>query len=305
LIPVENKPLISIVLSTYNGERYLREQMETVVNQTYSPLEIIVVDDKSTDSTPEIIREYASRFPIIKAYFNEENLGYVKNFEKGARLSGGDFISFCDQDDVWTLNKTEILIEAIGSKPLVFCDDLMVDQDLKSLGKRQSDLVNSMSVDNPLYFVLDNVVGGHALLMTRTQLERALPFPSLIPHDLWCAYTSCFYGGVKYLDQVLVSWRQHTHAVTKMKKAREKRIQETRARLKFFYDYCPPSFPEEKKVMAQLIQSYQNFSFGNNFLRMYLFFRYQDYLLGFKKRNSFRKFLFCLKMFFKVRLHVA
>lgn len=302
---IQDPPLVSIVISTYNGEKYLREQLESVVNQTFFPLEIILVDDKSQDSTPQIIKEYSQRYPFIRAFYNEENLGYVKNFEKGARLSKGQYVSFCDQDDVWDLRKTEILMQSIGESPLIFCDDLMVDENLQSLGYRQSDLVHSRSVNNGLYFVLDNVVGGHALLISREVLEQAFPFPEIIPHDLWCAYTASFRGGVKFLDQVLVSWRQHKLAVTKIRKGQKQRLEETRARLDIFYAHCPDSFPREKKILSRIIDSYRDFSISHNFLRMYLFFRYQKYLLGFKKRSTFRKFLYCLKMFFQVRYHVA
>lgn len=302
---VSPKPLVSIIIGTYNGERYLRDQLETVVHQTYSPIEVIIVDDHSSDSTPEIIRDYALRYSFIKPFFNEENLGYIKNFEKGARLAKGEYLSFCDQDDIWDVRKTEILMGNIEDSPLIYSDDLMVDENLQSLGYRQSDIVQCMSVNNGLYFVLDNVVGGHALLIKREVLEQALPFPSIIPHDLWLAYTASFRGGVKFLDQVLVSWRQHKKAVTKINKSQEQRLNETRARLKIFYDHCPDSFPKEKKVIGQIIQSYKSFSLRNNILRSYLFFRYQKFLLGFKKRSPFRKFLFSLKMFFKVRYHVA
>ena len=298
-------PLVSIVISTYNGEKYLAEQIESIVNQTYSNVEIIIIDDASIDSTSDIILFYQSKYPQIKVYFNDENIGYVKNFEKGGSLSKGDFISFCDQDDVWDLRKTEILMNEIGDYPLIFCDDLMVDENLQSLGKRQSDLVNSKSVNNPLYFVLDNVVGGHALILTRSLFDLARPFPQLIPHDLWCAFIASSHGGVKYLDRVLVQWRQHSFGVTKIKKDKDQRILETKKRLDIFYENFPVNQNQNKKVVENLIKAYSDFSFSNNILRTTVFFKYQKYLLGFKRRSNVRKFLYCLKMFYTLRLHVA
>jgi glycosyltransferase involved in cell wall biosynthesis len=111
--------LISIALCTYNGEKYLIEQLDTLVNQTYPKLEIIVVDDCSSDKTITILNDYLSKFPFIKLYQNEQNLGYIKNFEKAISLCNGELIALADQDDVWDLNKLTIMAEAINENMLL------------------------------------------------------------------------------------------------------------------------------------------------------------------------------------------
>src|SRR5664280_13480 len=97
---------ISIAMATYNGERFIREQLDSLARQTYLPCELIVSDDGSTDRTLEIVEDFAKSAPFsVRAYRNEQNLGYADNFLKAASLCDGEWIAFCDQDDVWFDNK--------------------------------------------------------------------------------------------------------------------------------------------------------------------------------------------------------
>lgn len=114
-----NKPLISVALTTYNGEKYLSEQLESIINQDYKNFEIIISDDNSKDKTIEIINDYKNKYSNIIVNFNSENLGFKKNFEKAISLCNGEFIAFSDQDDIWTTNHLSILFEKIGKKILV------------------------------------------------------------------------------------------------------------------------------------------------------------------------------------------
>jgi len=106
---------VSVVVCTFNGERFLHQQLESLVHQTYPNLEIIISDDKSTDSTVIIAESFQKRDPRIRIQVNKNNLGYNKNFEQAFELATGDFIAVCDQDDVWKTNK----IEAINPIPRI------------------------------------------------------------------------------------------------------------------------------------------------------------------------------------------
>ncbi len=110
--------------------------------QTYENIEIIAVDDRSTDDTVRILRDYAVRDTRIKVFVNERNLGFIRNFEKGATLSAGKWISFCDQDDYWFPEKIEKMVRAIGDQPMIYCDSVLCDEDLQPQGKKISDLVH-------------------------------------------------------------------------------------------------------------------------------------------------------------------
>ena len=101
---------VSVVMCTYNGEKYIREQIDSILNQTYPIYELIIQDDCSTDGTVSIINEYVNKFSNVQLYINEKNLGFNTNFESVAMKAHGDFVAISDQDDVWMPNK---LISAI------------------------------------------------------------------------------------------------------------------------------------------------------------------------------------------------
>jgi glycosyltransferase involved in cell wall biosynthesis len=110
----ENLKKISVVMCTYNGEKYLREQLDSIVNQTYPIYEFIIQDDCSTDATFDILSEYRLQYPYIKLYQNEKQKGINENFFSAISLATGDYIALSDQDDVWVLDKLKIQIESIG-----------------------------------------------------------------------------------------------------------------------------------------------------------------------------------------------
>ena len=87
--------LVSIALCTYNGEAYIKEQLDSLIDQTYPNCEIIIVDDCSKDGTVGILKQYADKYPQIKLHINGENLGYTKNFEKAINLCNGDYVALC------------------------------------------------------------------------------------------------------------------------------------------------------------------------------------------------------------------
>lgn len=102
----------SVALCTYNGEKYISEQLDSILNQTFPIGEIVICDDCSTDSTQKILQEYQKKFPqIFKIFINKSNLGYVKNFEKALALCNGELVFLCDQDDIWNPEKIEKTIK--------------------------------------------------------------------------------------------------------------------------------------------------------------------------------------------------
>ena len=121
-------PLVSVVLATYNGERFLKQQLDSVINQTYPNLEIIVVDDGSSDNTINILNEYAIRYRNVSVFKNEKNLGFVKNFDKACGLASGEFIALCDQDDYWLPDKIKRCVEAIGDNAMVYCNSMLCNE---------------------------------------------------------------------------------------------------------------------------------------------------------------------------------
>lgn len=105
---------VSVVLCTYNGAKYLREQLESVVNQTYPLHELLIQDDGSTDGTTDIAAEYAAKYPFVRCLQNDGKHGLNPNFFSAMRKATGDYIAICDQDDIWELDKIEKQVAAIG-----------------------------------------------------------------------------------------------------------------------------------------------------------------------------------------------
>ena len=109
---------VSIVICTYNGSKYLSQQLDSIFAQTYPLHEVIVQDDGSTDDTWNIIEKYANKFPQMRIYRNKEKQGINANFLSAMQQATGDYIAIADQDDIWEHNKIEIQIKAIGDSLL-------------------------------------------------------------------------------------------------------------------------------------------------------------------------------------------
>ncbi len=316
-------PLVSVVLATYNGEKYLREQLDSVLTQTYPNIEVIAVDDKSTDDTVNILQQYANHHPNIKMFVNEINLGFIKNFERGCGLSTGEYIAPCDQDDYWLPDKIKREVENIGTHAMIYCDSEICDDKLQKSGKKISDNVVCKNWYSCLEYAVFARIYGNTLLFKRSLFERAYPFVEVIPHDWWLAFNATLDSGFSFLPEGLVLYRQHannvygaigrkkvldkenkaaatTSDVEKLKLSLKKN-EAIRRRMNVFYNQCPSDLQKEKHVLYQLNKSYQSFSFYNNLVRMFLFFKYYQLLLATKKRSLLRKYLFCLKMFTSIK----
>lgn len=207
------KPLVSIVLCTYNGERFVKAQINSLLQQSWPNIEIIISDDHSTDDTGIILQQYAhdQRFRIS---YQPENIGAIQNFEFAVRQAKGSYIAFCDQDDIWLPEKVEKLFNAIGDAWLVYSDSILIDKEGQSLQKNLSQLRRMYSGEDTRGFIFSNVVWGHAMLVDRQLMEQALPIPAGIPHDIWFAVKATALTGIKYLEEPLTLYRQHKKTVT-------------------------------------------------------------------------------------------
>jgi glycosyltransferase involved in cell wall biosynthesis len=215
---VDNFPLVSIAVCTYNGQTYLREQLDSLVNQSYPQLEIIVADDCSNDDTLMILEDYSKEFSYFKYYKNEINLGYVKNFERVISLCSGEYIALSDQDDVWSLDKIRLQIDSIGDHALIYHNSICIDERGKTLSKKLSDVYTLYQGDTPYPFLFFNCVSGHSMLFSKQIIPDLIPFPKDYFHDRWIAMISSERGGIKLLQQDLVKYRQHTLSTTDLLK---------------------------------------------------------------------------------------
>lgn len=204
-------PLISVAMATYNGEKYLREQIDSILAQTHKNIEFIVCDDRSTDNTVAILREY-QQLGKLSYSVNEKNLGYYHNFERALSLCHGDYIALADQDDIWLPNKLEILLNEIGTNSLIASDALLVDKNneiLQSSFKSYANLPVVYEYDF-LRVLHSGFITGCTIMLRREMLNHAMPFPKSIQyHDWWLGFVGFKTGGTRYIDQQLIRYRQH------------------------------------------------------------------------------------------------
>ncbi len=209
-----NLPLVSIAVATYNGAQFLVAQLDTLVAQSYPNIEIIVSDDGSTDGTLETLELYAKNHATFFVYKNEWLHGIKKNFENALKYCNGTYIAFSDQDDIWMLDKIEKLVNAIGDYALVYHDSLFVDLNGNSLNKSFASIFNCYSGNDSRAFLFTNSVSGHALMFHCSMISIALPFPSAMHHDWWLAFRAADNGGIIYVNEVFVHYRQHEKSTT-------------------------------------------------------------------------------------------
>lgn len=211
------KKRISIVLATYNGEKYLREQLDSLYNQTLKAEEVIAIDDYSSDHTMDILREYHLKYGLTYVR-NEVNLGVNANFEKGLKLCQGDYICFCDQDDVWFPEKNETLyakmqeIEDDGPC-IVSSRNTFVDENLNIHHNTELKQDTFDYRDTILYHLSQ----GASMMMNRKCLDFIFPFPSKeskICYDYYVGYIVAMIGRKYDLKQSLMYYRVHGDNVT-------------------------------------------------------------------------------------------
>ena len=212
-------PKVSVALCVYNGARWLPAQLDSVLAQEGVEVEVVALDDRSTDNSLEVLRDYARRDARIRVYENDENFGHLKSFETCMGLCTAPLIAPCDQDDLWHPRKLAALIEAMGEADLAYCDSEFVDGEGRPLGRTVSqDIGPMLDGRDALWFAFRNTVSGHAMLVRRSVFDAALPFPSILYHDWWLALRAAAGQGVVYLDDALVRSRRHDMAASPMGK---------------------------------------------------------------------------------------
>lgn len=223
--------MVSIAMTTYNGEKFLREQIDSILAQTIQDFELVVCDDGSKDSTIEILEEYQHSDKRIKIYKNESNLGFKNNFEKAISLCDGEYIALCDQDDIWSPNHLEILKDAIKDKILACGNAELIDKDGNSLGttfweQEAFDSVPSSDLGKAKSILLfRGSYQGAAMMIKRQIVKTALPIPEKYTfHDSWLALVACFCGGIACVDIPILKYRRIEESVTGMRKRKRSRF---------------------------------------------------------------------------------
>ena len=226
----QDAPRVSVALCTYNGARFVAEQIESILAQSHPVSEIVISDDGSTDDTLAIVERIAAEHTATAIRIlppNERSLGPTRNFERAIRACTGDVIALSDQDDVWMPRRIERCLARLEADPatmLVVSDAELVDSTLRPLGRTVLGTlapefrgIGTPPVDQLLRA---NAFPGMTFLFRRTLIERALPVPEHWLHDYWILLVALAGDALAVVDEPLVRYRQHDTNVVGVTEAR-------------------------------------------------------------------------------------
>jgi glycosyltransferase involved in cell wall biosynthesis len=300
---VNGTPLVSIAMATYNGEKFIATQLDSIINQTHPNIEIVITDDASADSTVQVIKHYQSKYGFIKLFINDINSGVTKTFEHSFTKCSGDFIAIADQDDIWELNKIEVLLQQLQTEDAIYSNSLLVDKTGQSLHKEFKSLMNLQSYYEGSPFLMGNCVPGHTIMMRADFVKRVLPLPAEVMFDRWISFCAAANNGIRYVDMPLVQYRQHDNNTIGVGKSKNKKRKKTKKE-KFYiklgelkaFAKAPIKNIATRQTLEQMIAL---FTRKLSARRSLFFFKNIDTLLVIKNKPHYRKLLYSLKMFFK------
>lgn len=219
--PVSISPTVDILLATFNGERFLAQQLDSILGQSYAAWRVLISDDGSADATVAIATAYAARDERISVVNTARQGGVVANFQKALQYGKSDYLMFCDQDDVWSVDKVEIMLsnmlqqEATRGKGLPilgFSDLVVVDSQLATMSPTFYDAkgLNPANNCDYRYLLWSSTVYGCTVIFNAALKHLADPIPARVPmHDQWCALLAALTGVVFLVDAPTLLYRQH------------------------------------------------------------------------------------------------
>ena len=276
---------VAIVLCTYDGASYLREQLDSLIDQTFTDWHCYVFDDCSTDGTQNILLEYVGRFPqrFTLAVNKERSGSAAKNFISATENVFGseefDLLCYCDQDDVWDENKLAILEQKFhnvdSKRPLLVFSDLSVVDD--HLNELHPSFIDRISVGGYVKHIqrrliqIDNIVPGCALVCNRALLESAVPFSThTMMHDWWLVLVALKKGSIVFVPEKLIQYRQHAENTVGARAlntpAKIRRTIPVITKFSQIYKMVKELYPEESR--GSLLRRYA-------YVKLYKFVRFQ------------------------------
>lgn len=207
----------SVALCTFNGEKYLRKQLDSILEQTVAVDEIVVCDDLSTDATLSILNQYKETFPnIFKIHANEKNLRSVKNFEKAISLCENEIVFLCDQDDMWVPEKVEVILNQFKISPelqVIATNAFIIndDEDMLNVSTIYDIPSKTTKEMKEILFFHQNFCTGATIAMRKEFADDLMPFPpeNLFHHDEWIALKASLKNQLLFLNDRLIKYRIH------------------------------------------------------------------------------------------------
>jgi glycosyltransferase involved in cell wall biosynthesis len=253
---------ISVAMCTYNGEKFLSQQLESIAAQTRLPIELVICDDRSTDSTTDIIQKFAASAPFpVRFNLNPVNLGgtakgITRNFEQASRLCTGDLIAFCDQDDVWFPQRLARMAEPMEEEAQaggVFADAQLVSEQGVPKGILLSETTGMTPKEHerllrgevlPVLLSMTKVYGC-SLMVDSQLLLKVLPVPPNWWFDAWVACTVALYSRLVFIPEPLFSYRIHsTQSVGASLPTRLEKVKRWKQSAKDYWKYSEPQLTD-------------------------------------------------------------
>lgn len=203
--------MISVCIATYNGEKYINEQLNSIINQLDVNDEIIISDDSSTDSTLDLIMRRCD--PRIRIFPNQSFKSAIYNFEHAIKQASNDLIFLSDQDDIWINNRVEMMSKALEIYDMVVCDHSVIDDFGNVILKSYFSKVPSGS--GVIKNLKKNTYYGCCMAFRKKVLKKALPFPRDIPmHDIWLGFVGDLFYKTHFIDFPYTLYRKHDNNVS-------------------------------------------------------------------------------------------
>jgi len=223
--------MIDILLATYNGEKYVGPQIDSLLQQSFTEWKLLIRDDGSTDGTRRICAEFATRRPErIRLLADGDHWGVLGNFNRLLRESAADYVMFCDQDDVWLPEKVEHTLAAMRELEmecgahtpiLVYSDSRVVDEDLGTIAPSSSRWTHRATHSSLGRICMELPLFGHQMMINRALTKLAGPIPEeFVSWDWWFPMVATVLGRIRFVDEPLVLWRRHATAASDTMKHR-------------------------------------------------------------------------------------
>lgn len=212
------KPTVSVVMATYNGSHYIREQLDSILAQHYPVEEIIVQDDGSTDDTVQIVQEYAARHPKIHLFQNTQNKGFNMNFITAFQRVKTELVCISDQDDIWFADKIAKQVEAMGNTYAACCTDHYRDEEYRKPCTYRRNPQNTFESQ-----IFTSHIPGHCLMVRTSFLKGIDNWDKHIPYDWWIVINSHFHGGLVKAPYPLNWYRPYAESVATKHRAKFQR----------------------------------------------------------------------------------
>lgn len=210
------KTKVSIIIPTYNGEKYIKETINSCINQTYHNIEIIVIDDGSNDNTVSILKEYGKK---IRLYLNEQNQGISKNVNKGVSLSKGEYFILLGHDDLLAKNHVEVMINEFINDNLVaiHCNSIIIDSFGKEIKLSRDNISQIKKTNNSMFELsIDNFISSCGMIHKKKIFEKVKGWDETYKfYGEWLYYIkSLEFGSIGYSEKVHAFYRRHETNIT-------------------------------------------------------------------------------------------